>query len=108
MPNALTTGSTLVCGTGGVASLASTGKMFVQGNPVLRESDVSGFTIAGCKPKATGDKTCSKATGVTSGKSQKLFVGGSPALLENLAGTTDGTDATLKATSAGQAKLSTV
>lgn len=108
MPNVLTTAGTAICGTAGTATLTSGSKLFAGGSPVMRESDVPSITIAGCKPKAPGDKTCTKAIAASAGKSTKLFVGGSAVLLETLTGSTDGTDATLKATAAGQSKLAAV
>lgn len=121
----LTTASTILCDIavtgpsplhGGTVSTKSTAKLRVNGSRVLpnviQPPIVGGPTglgsISGCTnaPPPPSKKACLNVTTVLPvGVATKLTVGGIPALLATLKGTTDGvTPGTLSAT-AGQAKL---
>jgi hypothetical protein len=109
MANALITGSTVTCGhkPPGVVVPQSAAKLAVGGKPVLVESSIKNIG-PGCTATKQGDVPCATVTGVTAGRSAKLFTGGSPVILESLGGTTNGTingePGSLKATAA-QVKL---
>lgn len=110
MPLVLTMAASISCAHGGKATLSSGAKLKVQNNPVLREADTPGWTIALCG-QTNADKGQKPCTKVLSAKesSSKLKVGGSPVLLQSFAGKTDGVpENSAGASSAGQTKLSAV
>jgi hypothetical protein len=88
----LTAAGTVTCGhvPFGTVVLAGAGKLRVGGSPVLVAAGVGPAVGAGCTPSQQGDVACATVAGVTGGLSAKLTVGGSPVVLETLAGTTNG------------------
>lgn len=108
----LTEDGTVKCGHGGSASLSGSGKLSVGGVPVLRTADIGSWSITGCGQTNT-DKSqvpCATLLSVIGGESSKLFVEGSPVLLENLsASSADGKPLNdVSAASAGQNILSSI
>jgi hypothetical protein len=101
MATALTTGSTLKCGSQGTVTLVATNKLKVQGNSVLTSLDVMGSAIAGC---GNGNKPCTAVSSATV-PSIKLKAGGAGVLLSSSIFTTDGADASISTVTAGQSKL---
>lgn len=96
MPAVLTTGSNLTCAHGGRVSLRSRqSKLEVAGHPVLLQTDLVGASITGCPtPVASSPTTkpCQTVVSVLAGPTPKLTVNGTPALLANARGLTDGLD----------------
>lgn len=123
MPKVLTTSSTVGCGHlppppgAGVVQVQSTAKLRVATAPVLLLAGINGKPVAtgtcGIVP-SQGNIKCLKVSAVTAGMATKLTVGGLPVMLaETLAGTTDGTLATvtpqpLLAAVPNQSKLTSV
>lgn len=92
----LTTGSSLTCAHGGRISLSShQSKLSVAGHPVLVQTDLVGASISGCPtPVASSPTTkpCLTVVAVLAGPTPKLTVDGTPVLLANARGLTDGVD----------------
>ncbi|MCC5858922.1 MAG: hypothetical protein JJT90_12250 [Ectothiorhodospiraceae bacterium] len=110
MAKVLTTAGTVICGHGGNATLSSSAKLTVDGDPVLLQSDFSSWPFdAGCaqKDSSSSQVQCATITGITGGASTKLTVGGVAVLLDTLSGGTSGSpnNTDLAATAAGQDKL---
>jgi hypothetical protein len=108
MAKVLTTGSSVTCAMqGSVAVLQSTAKLKVADKPVLRESDISKWTISGCNQmKGQTKDPCTKIGTVSKGSAQKLTCDGSAVLLDDFKATAPapGTPHSQSA-SGGQAKL---
>src|SRR5258706_7303975 len=99
MANVLTTGSLINCLHTGTATLTSSAKLTVSGNPVLLQSQVTGFSITGCTQVGSGLTPCKSILTVTAGVSTKLTVGGDAVLLDSLAGASQGnSDQKIRAT----------
>lgn len=64
----------------------------IQGNPVLREGDLSGAPIIGClQPPSPGTKPCTMVISTLPGSaSLRVTAAGLPVLLATLSGITDG------------------
>jgi hypothetical protein len=112
MGKVLTKDGTVKCGHGGSATLSGGGKLTVGGIVVMRTEDIGSWSIAGCG-QTNADKSqviCATIASVSGGESTKLFVGGSPVLLETLSALSkEGKPLNdVAAQSAGQNKLSSV
>src|SRR5689334_15179742 len=85
MASVLTKGSTVTCAQQGTATLTTTAKLHVAGDPVLRESDAPSWSIKGCKlTNPSGTNTpCAKLASVSAGQAMKLTSDGSPVLLDS-------------------------
>jgi|SoiMethySBSTD1v2_1073268.scaffolds.fasta_scaffold635310_2 hypothetical protein len=109
MANVLTAQAVIGCGHGGtVEVVASRSTLSAGGAAVLVEGDLTGATVEGCPlvPPPATNKKCSSVLSVTGGSAARLSVGGTPALLDSVTGTTDGNPAgSLTVTSAGQTVL---
>jgi hypothetical protein len=107
----LTAGSTLACGHGATGSATGNSKLKVSGSTVLTSAGTSSwsFILANCTQKPTqaqpNNIQCSKLLSQNGGKSQKLTVGGSPVILESIAGDTNGKPKSDVMCKAGQSKL---
>jgi hypothetical protein len=107
----LTEGSILACGHGATGSASGNSKFKVSGSAVLTSAGTSGwsFVLASCtqqKTQATpNNNPCSQLSSQNGGKSRKLTVGGSPVILESIAGDTNGMPLTDVKCTAGQSKL---
>jgi len=114
MSRVLTESSTVDCGHGGSVSVQGQSKLTVGGSAVLVQGGVTGKSVSALcatqdKPDS-GLKKCTTVASVTAGYATKLTIGGSPVVLDTLAGTTDGmvggtTPQTLLRATAGQSKL---
>lgn len=82
----LTKNGSVECGHKGKATISGSGKLTVNGAVVMREADVSAWTIAGCTQTKSdnGQVPCVSILSVQGGKSGKLTVQGSAVLLENM------------------------
>jgi len=107
----LTQGSTLACGHGATGSASGNSKLKVSGSAVLTSAGTSGwsFVPASCSQQVTqatpNNNPCSQLSSQNGGKSQKLTVGGSPVILESIAGDTNGKPLSDVKCTAGQSKL---
>lgn len=81
MPAVLTNSSTVTCATQGTVTPASAAKLKVGGNSVLLVSDVSSWTVVGCKKNTP----CATVAPPTAGAATRLTVGGTAVLLASLA-----------------------
>lgn len=114
MAKVLTMGSSVKCGLdpsgvnhGGNVALSSAAKLTINGRPVLLKSSI-GPTVSGCKtPASNSTKACTSAT-VDTGEATKLKAGGSPVMLDTLAGKTDGNPAGTVPATAKQDKLTAI
>lgn len=121
MAKVLTTASSVSCGHGqGKVQSSSGAKLKVNGAAVLLKSSIDGKSVNACgivpAADASATPTHVKCTavgpppGVSAGESTKLRAGGSPVMLDTLAGKTNGMDnkvtpLTALAATAGQTKL---
>ncbi len=91
----LTTASKVACGHDpGKVATSATAKLKVNGNLVLLKSGIAGKSVSGCSTVTdpnTSTLQCSTVTSVTAGEATKLKAGGSPVMLDTLAGATNGT-----------------
>lgn len=103
----LTTASTVTCADAGTVTLSGQGKLTVSGNKVLASSDVSSWSISGCTQTNAnaGQVPCATVVSQSGGKATKLTVGGSPVVLADLSGKTNGTPHNTLSATAGQSKL---
>jgi hypothetical protein len=99
MEYVLTTSSSISCdhppsGGGSATQTPAQNVLKVDGNSVLvgdlTNSSINSLECALLPPPPATNKKCSKILAQTQGFSQVLMVEGSPALLENSSGTTDG------------------
>lgn len=93
MAGVLTEDSRITCATGGTVSATGEAKLRVAGKPVLLLAGVAGKSVGSCTTVTdpnTGLKQCTAVSAVTGGQATKLTVGGTPVLLDTLAGNTDG------------------
>ena len=84
---------TVMCGHGGSAVISGSGKLTVEGAKVMLKSDIASWSIPpGCSQTKVnnGEAPCLKVISVSGGLSSKFTVGGSPVLLEDFAGVTNG------------------
>jgi hypothetical protein len=88
MAKVLTTASSVTCSMQGTAQLSSSAKLKVDDKPVLRESDISSWTISGCNNmKGQTKDPCTKIGTVSQGKASKLTSDGSKVLLDTFKAT---------------------
>lgn len=89
----LTEASVMLCAhkTGKVTRLASQFFAHVEGSRILVAGDPAFKPISGCSNVGATIKPCTATLVQTAGSSQLLFVGGKPACLDTVRGTTDGT-----------------
>jgi hypothetical protein len=115
MAGVLTTSSEVLCDTaapklhGGKVQLSSGAKLKVAGAPVVTKAGVGPSLAQPCStaPPPTGNKPCTTAT-VASGEATKLKAGGSPVMLDTIAGSTDGVPPGKLPGKANQTKLKAV
>jgi hypothetical protein len=105
MGSVLTTGSTISCKHGGTATLSSSAKLRVGGNPVLLKADATTWAFTKCGQVGTGLTPCTNIVSLSAGEAGKLTVGGVPVLLDSLAGQTNGKPENTLSATAGQNKL---
>jgi hypothetical protein len=120
MAGVLTTASNVTCGHSGSVNTSSSAKLTVGGKSVLLKSSIEGKTVGSCSTQPSTDPSgapqdvkCLTVSGVTAGEATKLTAGGSPVVLDTLAGSTDGmvaktTPQQLLSATADQGKLSAV
>lgn len=111
MAYVLTTGSLVSCGHSGTATLISSAKLEVNGQPVLIESEATSWSLTKtpCSQAGSGGTSCTNISSISTGKSSKLTVNNSPVLLDSLAGMTNGSPAnTNLSATALQTKLESV
>ncbi|HEX7245272.1 MAG TPA: hypothetical protein VF245_06895 [Solirubrobacterales bacterium] len=107
MAGVLTKASVVQCAEGAPASTGSDAKLTVSGAPVLTSAGIPGWTFVGCPQSTKGGsaKSCTGMVAQQGGGSQKLTVAGSPAVLETIAGKTDGAPLNTVVASHVQTKL---
>lgn len=113
MAHVLTTASTVDCGHGGAVATTGEPKLRVAGAPVLLAAGINSKPVApSCTVVDNPDTStlkCRMVTSVTGGMAVKLRVAGAPAMLDTLAGGTDGkvggTPAQVLRATAGRTKL---
>jgi hypothetical protein len=88
----LTVQSTATCGHGGTITLTSAAKLRVNGQGVLRVSDIEGkhFDCPGPNDPSHGFKQCQSVVAVTDNPPGKLAVAGVPVVRDTVTATTDG------------------
>ena len=102
----VTTNATILCAHGGrVTLIPRQTTVTIQGNPVLRETDLIGAVIAGCaQAPSVSTKPCTTVVLVTPGGSAPtVTAGGMPVHTQALTGMTDGVPpGTIQVVSPGQ------
>jgi hypothetical protein len=84
MAKVLTADVSLSCTVGhGSVQASGAGKLVIAGQPVLTVAGVTGATVAGCAPPGSPPPPpCTAVGSLLSGQAAKLFVSGSPVLLD--------------------------
>lgn len=103
MAGVLTTGSKVECGHSGGVKLTGNDKLKVSGNAVV--TTVGPTVDAKCTTQnSNSTKKCTSVSPV-GGQASKLKVGGSPAMLDTVSGTSDGNPTGTMSVSVQQSKL---
>jgi hypothetical protein len=107
MPAVLTVGSTVLCSHGGTFTFSAGHDLLtVDGQAVVRQSELQNAVIAGCANVGPNLQPCLAIQSVTAGLAQKLTVGDEAVALETATGLTNSKPpGTWNVTSAGQIKL---
>ncbi|WP_432828762.1 hypothetical protein [Dactylosporangium sp. CA-092794] len=105
----LTVGSSVICSHSGTFTFTAGHKLLtVDGQAVVRQSELQNAVITGCKNTVAnlGQKPCLAIASIIAGLAHKLTVGGEAAALDTATGLTNSTPpGTWSVTSAGQTKL---
>ena len=110
MTLAITVNADIECGHSGKYNISpGTGKGKSEGNEIVSETMMSSATIIGCTNTSGGNTPCTAVASIISGQAEKLDIGGSPTMLEDMVILTNGSIPNLtEINDPGQTKLDTV